>query len=118
MEGTGVVRLGKLVNTEVDGAATPDALGDSGDDGVLFASSTIPVPGFPIPTFNRNVLTTITVTASAPGFLDGWIDFNYDGDWNDPGEQIAQSIEFTEGNLTQNIQVKVPENAAFHPRLR
>ena len=23
--------------------------------------------------------------------LDGWIDFNRDGDWNDPGEQLGRS---------------------------
>jgi cytochrome c peroxidase len=32
--------------------------------------------------------TFLTVVASAPGFLNAWIDFNADGDWADPGEQI------------------------------
>ena len=30
----------------------------------------------------------MTVTASAPGMLNAWLDFNGDGDWADAGEQI------------------------------
>jgi hypothetical protein len=33
----------------------------------------------------------VDVTASAVGMLDAWIDFNNDGDWSDPGEQVFAS---------------------------
>ena len=36
--------------------------------------------------------TQITVTASGTGFLDAWFDFNRDGDWDDPGEQVFQNV--------------------------
>jgi hypothetical protein len=37
------------------------------------------------------------VTASATGFLDAWVDFNQDGDWNDAGEQIFTSEPLVAG---------------------
>ncbi len=53
----------------------------------------------------------MVVTLSSPGFVDGWIDFNGDGDWSDPGEQILTSVEFVAGQLTRTFQVTVPTNA-------
>ena len=35
---------------------------------------------------------TATVTASGAGFLDVWIDWNQDNDFNDPGEQMLDSV--------------------------
>ena len=43
--------------------------------------------------FNRNTATQIQVFPSAPGLLDAWIDFNRDGDFDDPGEQILASVQ-------------------------
>ena len=94
------------VSTEVDGKPTPRADGDSGDDGVTFQFQ-----GLAKPIFNRNVDTTVTVTLSQPGFVDGWIDFNGDGDWTDPGENIINSVEFVTGALTRQFQVRLPSTA-------
>jgi hypothetical protein len=71
------IMLGGSVNSEADGLQNPAADGDTGDDGVTFDS--------PL-SVGSNV--QMTVTASSPGQLDGWIDFNGDGNWDDPGEQI------------------------------
>ncbi|MEX0819803.1 MAG: trypsin-like serine protease, partial [Pirellulaceae bacterium] len=38
--------------------------------------------------FNKNFFTPIDVTFTGTGVLEAWIDFNGDGDWDDPGEQI------------------------------
>jgi hypothetical protein len=74
------------------GAAPPDAeingqphAGALGDDlaGVDDEEGVI-IPPF----FTRSTGSNITITASASGILNAWIDWNADGDWSDPGEQI------------------------------
>ena len=37
---------------------------------------------------NKGVQTPVSVTVTGGGVVDAWIDFNADGDWDDPGEQI------------------------------
>ena len=98
--------LGAMVDADGDGAPTPNADGDAADDGVTFGSALGANA-----VFNRNTSTAITVSMSSPGFVDGWIDFNADGDWNDPGEQVLTSVEFTTDSLTQTFFVTVPANA-------
>lgn len=71
--------LGSGVDAEADGQPHAAALGDDGtgtddEDGVVF---TTPLA--------LEAEVRIEVTASAAGFLDAWLDFNADGDWDDPG---------------------------------
>lgn len=53
------------------------------EDGVVFTSAANPGgiinPGVPL---------VIEVTVTGSGVLEAWIDFNFDGDWDDPNEQI------------------------------
>ncbi|NND99399.1 MAG: peptidase, partial [Pirellulaceae bacterium] len=42
----------------------------------------------PTGVLNKNVQTPISVTVTGGGVLEAWVDFNADGDWDDPGEQI------------------------------
>ncbi len=98
--------LGVNVDADADGQPTVNGDGDTNDDGVVFGSAINP-QGL----FNRNISTQITVTLSSPGFVDGWIDFNADGDWTDPGEQIFTSEEFTDSSLTRTFNVTVPSTA-------
>ena len=51
------------------------------EDGVQFTGTNGNV-------INAGIATTIEVTVTGSGVLEGWIDFNADGDWTDPGEQI------------------------------
>ncbi|MBU1949202.1 MAG: hypothetical protein KJ927_10855 [Candidatus Eisenbacteria bacterium] len=67
--------LGALIDAEPDGQPDPAALGDDNaglpdEDGVFFSTPLIP-----------GQIATIIVTASAPGFLDAWIDWEVDGSW-------------------------------------
>ncbi|MCC6508556.1 MAG: tandem-95 repeat protein, partial [Pirellulaceae bacterium] len=101
-----VAILGSLVDADGDATPTPLADGDSGDDGVTFGSALNP-SGL----FNRHIATDVTVTMSSAGFVDGWIDFNGDGDWTDPGEQVLTSVEFTADQLVRTFQITVPANA-------
>ncbi|MFP6673182.1 MAG: GEVED domain-containing protein, partial [Pirellulaceae bacterium] len=45
----------------------------------------------------------IVVTASEDGLLDGWIDFNRDGDWDDAAEQVFASQQVQAGANTLTI---------------
>jgi hypothetical protein len=99
----GGLRFGASVSPDLDGRPTPMADGDQGDDGVRFRFQQLNMP-----LFNRSVGTSVTIGLNAPGFVDGWIDFNADGDWNDPGEHVLQNVEFTTTTLDQTFSVRVP----------
>ncbi len=98
------ILLGSGITADTNGTPTADALGDVGDDGITFDSDTLATRG----KFNRNIFTNVTVTLSSPGYADAWIDFNADGDWDDPGEKILDSVRFTSSTLTRTFQVTVP----------
>ena len=75
--------LGSQRTEDTDGNHADE---DIGDDGVVFGSLT---PG--------QQWATATVTASDTGLLDGWIDFNGDGSWQGPGEQIFDQVPVDPG---------------------
>ena len=105
--GQSVAILGASITAEEDGTPTPGADGDgTSDDGVVFGSALNALG-----VFNRNIPTTVTVTMTGAGFVDGWIDFNADGDWTDPGEQILSSVQFFEQSGTQSFSVQMPATA-------
>jgi VCBS repeat-containing protein len=70
------------------------------DDGVRF-----------LDVFNAFLDTPITVTASGAGLLDAWIDYNQDGDWEDPGEQIFRKQAVVPG--TNSFILRAPIGAAI-----
>ncbi len=87
----GTLHLGATVDAELDGQPTANAEGDgSDDDGVFWAASLLT---------DDVVATTshVVVTSSGAGLLDAWIDFNQDGNWNGPGEQIATGFAVDAG---------------------
>jgi uncharacterized repeat protein (TIGR01451 family) len=76
------IRLGATLDAELDGqpslaASGDDVSGARDEDGVV-----VPAEFGPCQTAN------LQVTASAPGFLNAWVDFNTDGDWLDAGERV------------------------------
>lgn len=105
------VRLGAAVSSETEGKPQPLGDGDEFDDGVSFRFQANSYSGNQAPMFNKNVDTAITVTLSAPGLLNGWIDFNSDGDWTDPGENVFNDVVFDALTLTQTFLVRVPASA-------
>jgi Tol biopolymer transport system component len=86
--------LGTRFDTDDDGQPDSLAQGDdtdgqgNDDDGVITLASRVT-------SASENTISSFVVTASAPGKLDAWIDFNQDGDWSDPFEQIliARDVE-------------------------
>ncbi len=84
--------LGAAIDTEINGIPDTMAAGDDGhnsddEDGIG--------AGFTMISGDGLTRSSFFVTYSALGKLDGWIDFNRDGDWDDPNEQIYDSIEWT-----------------------
>ena len=96
--------LGSGISSEADALQNPDANGDSFDDGVAFSSLLVP-----------DTTGVVMVTSSANAKLDGWIDFNADGDWDDAGEQILTSTDLLEGTneLTFSIPVDALEGTTY-----
>ena len=85
-------------DSEADGQPTTDADGDDetgndDEDGVLLTATMIASPA-------RSNSASVLVTVDGIGKLDGWIDFNADGDWIDSGEQVFDSIDLADG---QNV---------------
>lgn len=99
-----VALLGAGITADADGQPSPGATADAFDDGLQFGASASA-------TFNPHVETEFEVTLNSTGFVDMWIDFNADGDWNDPGEQVITSARFTDDTLTQTFRVSVPATA-------
>ncbi|THB81687.1 MAG: hypothetical protein D3926_00980, partial [Desulfobacteraceae bacterium] len=95
--------LGTALDPDPDGQPNADATGDNLDGGFDEDGVTFTTPLYP------GMTCYITVTASLDGLLDAWIDFNSDGDWADPFEQIFTSITLLSGDNT--ISFTVPADA-------
>ena len=81
--------LGATRDAEADGTHSAAADADGMDeDGVTFGSMQVGV-------FNASV--TVNVQGGA-GLLDAWIDFNVDGSWGGPGEQIFDNVSVSTGD--------------------
>jgi hypothetical protein len=63
--------------------------------------------------FNPYVVTELVVVASQDSLLDAWIDYNRDGDWDDPNEQIAAAMQLVTGDNTLSVRAPMePETVA------
>lgn len=89
------LRLGQFLDTESDGQASADALGDDAtfaggppddEDGVKFLTALVP-----------GQTAQIEVTVNLPCNLDAWIDFNGSGAWTEANEQIFNLRPLTAG---------------------
>ena len=95
--------LGALRDSETDGLPTPTADGDDRDgtadeDGVTFGST--------IMVGQLDAVVVVNVQNAPSGAkLDAWIDFNGDGSWSGPGEQIAAGVDVIEGNNALSFDV-------------
>ena len=105
--------LGSTVDAETDGAPTTTSWGDDqavGDDenGVTFTSyiGTAELPSGLMLINESNTLTlNATVPATMTAYLNAWIDFNANGNWDDAGEQVAIDQVVTNGNTALNVIV-------------
>lgn len=101
------VRLGALIDAEVDGqpsvnAAGDDTLGLADEDGVDF--------NIGVATNNQNILqigitNSIKVTASTAGFLDAWIDYNHDNTYGGGSEYAIIKVPLVAGVNVVNFNI-------------
>ncbi len=98
--------LGTAPDAEADGQPSVDATGDdlngsADEDGVVVGD------------LETGTDTAVAVTASVPGaaFLNGWVDFNQDGDWDDAGEQVFADEALSDG--INNLNIAVPGGAVI-----
>ncbi len=54
---------------------------------------------------DRGTTKVINIITNGSGVLSAWIDFNRDGDFDDPGEQIATNVAPSGGGITLNVAV-------------
>ncbi|MEO1528913.1 MAG: GEVED domain-containing protein [Planctomycetota bacterium] len=101
-------RLGNIIDVELEGQPDESATGDdldsneSDEDGVFF-------PTHLIAGDSSNIAITVSDPNGVGSFVDAWIDFNRDGDWDDAGEQILLSQTVVDG--FQVFNVDIPGNA-------
>lgn len=111
--------MGSNIDAETNGQPTnqDDILGDTPDDedGVTFLGAG-PIGGpYTKPYIaDQNGAVRITVSGSItlenPAYLHGWIDWNQDGDWEEPNENIFSSYPvYAPGDYT--IEFHVPADA-------
>ena len=96
------IRLGASIDAETNGPENTPATGDDlagidDEDGVAF------------PRLLLGQTVSLTVIASTNGFLDAWLDFNGNGTWNDPGEQVLNSRAVSAG--TNQVPVTIATTA-------
>ena len=95
--------LGAALDGEADSFNSVGADGDGDDeDGITFTSQL----------FSGGLGTVEVVVATnghSPGRLQGFIDFNNDGDWDDLGEQIIANQKLTEGS--HSVSFAIPSTA-------
>ena len=107
-------RLGSVVDIEPDGQPDAQALGDDlnpvgapdDEDGVTFLTPLIP-----------GQVATVQIVIGGTGFqlafVDAWIDFNRNGNWNDSGEQVFSALALGPG--THIREFNVPSSAVLGP---
>lgn len=110
-----ILCLGVQEDFEADGQPDPNALGDDNkpaagpddEDGIFW------MPPYTPGQVGATVNVLVTTGATAPAYLDAWIDFGGDGSWLTPGDQIAATLPVVNGmNL---VTFNVPVNAVPGP---
>ncbi len=106
--------LGAQIDAETNGQPTGDAMGDDlagvdDEDGVTFTSPIQPAQP-----------ATVDIVATQTGHIDAWIDFNGNGSFADPGEQIFVSLPLNAGltSMTFNVPAVIAENTTTTARFR
>ena len=89
--------LGETISFEFDALSSNAADGDN-DDGVTQVSTAVVLP-------TSQTSSSFVVSSSGAGFLDVFIDFNQDFDFDDPGEQIASSLAVNQGDNTVDFAI-------------
>jgi len=85
-------------SANADGDDTFD--GNDDEDGVVFNAP-----------LERGKIVVIEVIASGGGYLDAWVDFNSNWNWNDASEQVCRNVWLIAG--TNKVLINVPFTATL-----
>ena len=98
----GSIWLGQLIDAESDGQPInlDDVNGVDDEDGVEFLGAGPPYTGTFNAGENGSVNVTINGTLTDMVYLHGWIDWNQDGDWDDPSENVTNTAFASTGEYT------------------
>ncbi|NBC16994.1 MAG: T9SS type A sorting domain-containing protein [Bacteroidetes bacterium] len=93
-----------------------DADKDDDESGIRFESgwtflATAPQSGSPIYGMTRGDGVSFRPLASRNGFFSGWVDWNRDGDWDDPGEHVFDGVEVDPAPDYTLLTMQVPGDA-------
>ncbi len=113
IESSGSPILGTTIDFEFESQSNNATNGD--DIGLYFFGETGPrgdEDDVTIPDLIVGQTMELSIqTSGASGDVDGWIDFNGDGDWDDPGEHIVAGRNVASG--TQTYSFAVPADAVL-----
>ena len=104
--------LGSDIDAEADGQPTTDADGDDNsgtpddEDGVTVADLTMSEGS------SAAVRVNATNTTGGTALLVGFIDFNKDGDFGDPGERVITTVPDGSNNAQFTLNFTVPSGSA------
>jgi hypothetical protein len=102
--------LGSRIDAEADGQPSVAAVGDDAASSLGIDDEDGLVGLQTFGTLGRAVVEVSAEIGSSP-LLDGWIDFNSDGDWDDEGEQIFKNRAVVDG--INELEFEVPAGGAF-----
>ncbi len=89
---------------------------NNGDDEDGVTSAGVEISG---QIFDLGQTKTLDIVANGAGFLNAWIDFNRDGDFNDVGEKIASDVAPSGGIITLNVPIPLTaSNGTSYARFR
>ncbi|MCC7505904.1 MAG: T9SS type A sorting domain-containing protein, partial [Saprospiraceae bacterium] len=108
-------RLGTALDGDPDGQISLNADGDDTDaegddeDGVVLPNLLI-----------KGTTANVTVTASAPGVLNGWVDFENDFSFDQAGNQVFTNVPVVAGanNLSFMVPVAASTTSGAYARFR
>ncbi len=114
--------LGLSRDVDSDGRPTLNADGDDlngtpdDEDGVTFVNPTLYALIF-APNTTATVKISLQNANASSNRLDAWMDFNQDGDWSDPGEQIFTNYNLGVSNGVQTLNFTIPLDTGDNVKL-
>jgi hypothetical protein len=105
----GTTRFGtNVTTTDSDGINTATYTPKSTDDGVTYTTG---VP-WSVATGGSIDIAPTGCSVAKPCYVYGWIDFNQDGDFNEPGETIINGVSYTADGWT-TVPFSIPAGTNF-----
>ena len=107
------LRIGEFTDRDLDGQPTAAADGDDVSGALDLAGNVVDdedgVRQIVDPGVSTSIEVSLTNETGTAAYLQAWVDFNSDGDFTDPGEQIATDLLL--GTGVHILPVDVPSDA-------